>query len=61
VLDSQPAPFVAEPGKLLYAGPAILSVIVTLAVSLLILGSCGLALAMLVRWAAAGLRGDQDD
>jgi hypothetical protein len=60
LLDSQPAASVIEPAELLYAGPAILGVILKLAVGLLILGSCGWALALLVRWVAAGLRDDQD-
>jgi hypothetical protein len=60
VLDSQPAPTLGEMGTLLFAGPAILSAIVKLAVSMLILGSFGWCLAVLVSWAAAGLRRDQD-
>jgi len=60
VLDSQPVPSLGEMGKLLFAGPAILSAIVKLAVSMLIIGSFGWGLALLVRWAAAGLRRDQD-
>jgi hypothetical protein len=60
VLDSRPVPSVSELGKLLYAGPAILTAIVKLAVGLLIIGSCGWGLALLVRWAAASLRREQD-
>jgi hypothetical protein len=60
VLDSQPAPSLGELGKLLYSGPAILTTIVKLAVGMLIIGSCGCGLALLVRWAATGMRREQD-
>jgi hypothetical protein len=46
--------------NLLHAGPAILAVFLKLAVSLLILGSCGWGLALLVRWTAAGVQRDSD-
>jgi hypothetical protein len=60
VLDSHPAPSPGEPASLLYTGPTILTVFVKLAVGLLLIGFCGWGLALLVRWAAAGLRREQD-
>jgi hypothetical protein len=60
MLDLQTLPSVGESEKLLFAGPAILGVIVQLAVGLLILGTCGWALALLVHWVAASLRADQE-
>jgi hypothetical protein len=60
MLDAQPVLSGAQPGKLLYAGPSILVVILKLSVSLLVLGSLGWGLAGLVRWAASGLRNDPE-
>jgi hypothetical protein len=60
-LDLLSFPSLSEPTKLLYTGPAILTIIVKLAVGLLLIGAFGWALAVLVRWTAAGLRADQDD
>ena len=59
-LDSRQGSSRGDAGMLFYAGPAILTTIVKLAVGLIIIGSCGWGLALLVRWAADGLRTDQD-
>lgn len=60
VFDSDPALPLTGTAKLLYTGPAILVVIVKLAAGLLVIGTCGWGLALLVRWTASGLRAGED-